>query len=255
MGNLGVWARRLGDRLERIEQTWFGWTFAPTRRVLAESVWTADSEQAYCGRCGSSVGRGEATAQGCGSCRGSAAIADVVVRLGAYTGPLREWIPAIKYHGWSEMAEVLGRRLGRAVAECGRRQGWLDPGCLVVVPMPMPWQRRLYRGTDHARLIAAAVAAELHAPRVQLLAKANGAPQVSLRAGERSRRAGGMRLQRRARRLRLDGIDVVLVDDVRTSGTSLRTAGRLLRRLGPRRIVAAVLAVTDDRGRSHGIGR
>jgi predicted amidophosphoribosyltransferase len=157
-------ARQGRDWLESVERTWLGWTFPPTRLVFAETGWAPDDEGCYCGRCGASVGPGEVTPGGCGSCRDAPAPADGVVRLGAYSGRLREWVRAIKYRGWAEMADALGRRLGAAVARCLVRQGALDPDLTVAVPMPMPWQRRLYRGIDHARLIGAGVAAELDGP-------------------------------------------------------------------------------------------
>jgi predicted amidophosphoribosyltransferase len=242
-------ARQGRDWLESVERTWLGWTFPPTRLVFAETGWVPDDERRYCGRCGASVGPGEATPAGCASCRAAPVAADRFVRLGAYSGRLREWVRAIKYRGWAEMADALGRRLGAAVGRCLALGSDLDPDLTVVVPMPMPWQRRLYRGIDHAWIIAAAVAAELNVGLLAALAKANGPPQVSLPAGHRARGNGGMRLRRRAGRLRLDGAHVILVDDVHTSGASLRAAGRLIRGLGPRRVTAAVLAVTDDRSR------
>jgi predicted amidophosphoribosyltransferase len=240
--------RRFGEWIESVEQAWLGWTFPPVRRVLADAGWSPDEPAGYCDRCGGSVGRGETTGRGCGSCRGAPIAWDGIVRLGGYRGQLREWVRAIKYRGWSEMADALGRRLGMAVARRLRREGVPAAGA-VVVPMPMPWQRRIYRGIDHARLIGAAVAAELSVPMVEVLAKANGPPQVSLAASDRARRRGGIRIRRRAGRLRLDDLQVVLVDDVRTSGATMRSACRLLRRLGPGRVLAAVLAVTDGRSR------
>ena len=45
------------------------------------------------------------------------------------------------------MGEALGRLLGTAVAE----RDVVDMDRIVIVPMPMPWQRRFYRGIDHAR--------------------------------------------------------------------------------------------------------
>jgi predicted amidophosphoribosyltransferase len=152
------------------------------------------------------------------------------------------------------MAEALGHRLGAAVARRLDEQGGFAPERTIVVPMPMPWQRRLYRGIDHARLIAAGAAAELDVPLFNALAKDNGPPQVSLPAGHRARGGGGIRPRRRARRLGLGKMQVVLVDDVRTSGASLRAAARQLRRLGPQGLLAAVLAVTDERGRGPGTG-
>ena len=240
--------RRFRDWIEAVEETWLGWTHPPTRRVLSEVGWRPDSAADYCARCGGSVGPGEERRDtGCASCRGVSVGTDAVVRLGRYRGELREWIRAIKYRGWAEMAETLGRRLGGALGE--RPAGAIDPRRAVVVPMPMPWQRRVYRGIDHARVIALGAAAELDVPTVSILTKTNGPPQVSLPASDRSRRSGGMRLSRRARRIRLDDMVVVLVDDVRTSGASLKAAARLIRRLRPRRVVAGVLAVTDDPSR------
>lgn len=237
----------LRDQLEAIEEAWLGWSFPPTRRALADAGWRPDAPQRYCHRCGGSVGAGEVTPAGCGLCRGSPPVADAVVRLGPYEGRLREWVRAIKYRGWSEMAEALGHLLGRAIR--ARLDAGASKADLVVVPMPMPWQRRMYRGIDHARLIAAGAARRLEAPLLPMLSHDNGAPQVAVTATRRRRRGGRFALSRRARRLSLEGFTAILVDDVLTTGASLRRAARLIRRTGPVHVTAGVLAVTDDPGR------
>ena len=241
---------RIREWLVSVEQAWIGWSLAPPARVLAAENWRADAPASYCHRCGGSVGAGEHTQEGCGSCRDHTVRTDRVVRLSAYRALMRDWVRAIKYRGWADMAASLGERLGVAVAEALNNDGGFDVDRTVIVPMPMPWQRRLYRGIDHARLIADGAAAAMGVPVRQLLEVGNGPPQVSLSsAARRTRRAVRMRLRPRAARLRLAEVVVVLVDDVRTSGGSLNTATRLLRRLGPRRVVAGVLAVTDDPSR------
>ncbi len=241
---------QLREWLVSVEQAWIGWSLAPPARVLAAEAWLPDAPTTYCHRCGGSVGAGESTPQGCGSCRGHSIRTDRVVRLSAYRASMRNWVRSIKYGAWAEMAASLGQRLGMAVAAALENEGCFDAHRTVVVPMPMPWQRRLYRGIDHARLIADGVARALGVPVRQLLSVGNGPPKVSLSsAGRRTRRGVRMRLRPRAGRLRLPDVVVVLVDDVRTSGGSLNTATRLLLRLGPRRVVAGVLAVTDDPSR------
>ncbi len=231
--------------LEAVERTWLGWSLPPARRAIADARWQPDDPQRYCGLCGVSVGRDEVTPRGCASCRGTRRATDRLIRLGPYADPLGEWVKAIKYRQWDQLGRELGRRLGRSIlAALGGTAGGGGAG-YVVVPMPMPWQRRLYRGIDHARVIAGGVAAELHAPLSALLARANGLPQVSLSATQRSRNTGLMRLKRSARLLPIGGRTVVLVDDVRTSGASLEAAARLIRRLGAVRVVAGVLAVAD----------
>jgi len=240
---------RIREWLVSVERAWVGWSLAPPERVLAEAAWRPDAPGTYCRRCGGSVGTGEQTPDGCGSCRDHVVNTDRIVRLDAYRDPMRAWVRAIKYRAWAEMAECLGRRLGDRLHRALRDDGPPDMSRTIVMPIPMPWQRRLYRGIDHARLIAESAAEAMGVPVVQLLAADNGPPQVSLTSARRSRR--GVRMTVRSG-IALDSLRdavVVLVDDVRTSGGSLNTAARLVRRLGPRLVVAGVLAVTDDPAR------
>lgn len=247
-------SQRLSEWLDRAVETWMGYTLAGAEQAISESGWRQDDRSIYCPRCGEIVGEGEVvvvTGQGgrascCGWCRGKRLPYQAVVRLGSYSDPLREWILGVKYQNWAEMAEALGRRLGAEV----RRAAAVDLKKALVVPMPMPWQRRLYRGMDHAASLAEAVARELGVPMAKVLAKRNGPPQVSL---PRSRRKVNLRgrimVRKRLRVFHLEGRHVILVDDVRTTGTSLKAAARRLQTLNPQRLVAAVLAVSDGAAR------
>ena len=248
LGELHIPVHRLTAYLDALAERWIGYSLPPARRVVEESDFSPDERAAYCHRCGDSVGPGEATQSGCGSCRDQPALTpDGVVRLGPYSGELRDWIIGIKYgRRWAEMAELLGRTLGRAV----RQADLIDIERAIVVPAPMPWQRRMYRGIDHARTIASGVARQLHAPSLDILARANGPLQVSLSVSERARAGSrGLRRRRRIGGWPVKGLHLVLVDDVRTTGASLKAAARLLRPLKPDRVIGAVLAVSDDRAR------
>ena len=244
-----AWQTTPGRWIDAACEYWLGWSLPPARRTVAESAWVVDSFDAYCCRCGGSLAEGEATSAGCSRCRGESLPVDRTVRLGAFTPPLDDWIRRIKYKRWHEMAAVLGELLGWQI----KATGDFDAGRAVVVPMPMPWQRRLYRGVDHAASLARAVAHVLEAPTINLLRKSNGPPQVSLTATQRKNMpAARIQIRKRVGGWVLADLDVVLVDDVRTTGGSLRVAARAIRQLRPRRITAAVLAVTDDRDRMAG---
>ncbi len=102
--------------------------------MLAEAAWRPDVPGTYCRRCGGSVGTGEQTPDGCGSCRDHVVNTDRVVRLDAYRDPMRTWVRAIKYRAWAEMAECLGRRLGDGLYRALRDNGALDMSRTVVTP-------------------------------------------------------------------------------------------------------------------------
>jgi ComF family protein len=232
--------------LSEFVESWIGLSKPVAEAALQRAAFVADPPEEYCARCGESSGPGEAGADGCASCRRGPAVADRVVRLGRYAPPLKDWIAGIKYEGWTEMAEVLGRLLGDRVRESMSS----DSSRTLVVPVPMPWQRRIYRGLDHARMIAEAVARQIERPIIPVLAKRHGEPQANRTRSERTRsRKDWIRARRRIGGWNLRGLDVILVDDVRTTGTTLRTCVRVLRGLGAASATVAVLAVADSPAR------
>jgi len=250
---------RWRDRLDQTTRQWIGWTLPPPEVAIENAKWSRDDLKAWCHRCGDSVAPGEATDTGCSTCRDGAeldgGISDGVIRLGTYTDELMHWVQQIKYTRWNEMAEQLGRELGQQVIASNT----VEPDRVVVVPMPMPWPRKLYRGIDHAQEIAHGVAAELHAPVMNMMRKQMQAPQVKLSPSER-RRAGrrGLSIRRRFTLATsphsvlgwdLHDLHVILIDDVRTTGATLLGATRVLRRLKPARIVCGVVAVSDSTAR------
>jgi len=240
--------RAAAERLDDLVRETVGLSLPPVDEAMAEAGDNAVTCHDSCPRCGDSVGEGESLADGCATCRNQPPLADRVVRLGTYDGSLRDIIMAIKFQRWWEMGHTLGRLLGHRVMSEARQEPIARSA--VVVPVPMPWQRRLFRGIDHARVLAVGVAEAMECPVWQVLAKVNGVPQLALTPSDRERHGGkGLRIRTRLGGWNLSGRDVVLVDDVRTTGATIRRAVRLLRTLQPRSVTAAVVAVADDRSR------
>ncbi len=158
-----------------------------------------------------------------------------VVRLGVYEPPLSSLIVSAKFSGRWELC----RPLGHALADVA---GDLPPDA-VVVPVPLHAHRLASRGFDQAYLIAEALAGQRRVPLVRALKRQRHTrPQTAL-TGTTARQQN----LRDAFALNdlggVEGRAVVLVDDVMTSGSTLRSAARAVQAGKPRLIMAAVLAV------------
>src|SRR5262249_29162350 len=107
----------------------------------------------------------------------------------------------------------------------------------VVTWVPTTRGRRRRRGFDQAELLARAVARRWRVPCAPLLARAPGPPQTGR---SRDDRLTGVAL--RPRRPVDAGLPVVLVDDVLTTGATLRCAAAALRSVGHRWLGALTAA-------------
>lgn len=143
----------------------------------------------------------------------------------------------IKRSGGRELAVALGELLAESA---GDRVARLTPD--VVVPVPMHWTRKTWRGVNSAEAIAGRLAVRLRLPlRSNLLKRCRRtAPQASV---PHSRRRANVRGAFRARAHKdLPGARVLLVDDIMTSGATVNEAARTLSAAGARFVAVAVLA-------------
>jgi ComF family protein len=156
-----------------------------------------------------------------------------------FAGTVRRALHALKYAGERRLA----RPLGEAVAARWARAG---AGGTLLVPVPVHASRRRERGYDQAELIAAAAGTALGLPMLPLVARSRAtAPQFRLDRRHRASNvaeafavpAGGGAL--------VGGREVVLVDDVVTTGATLGAVAAALLRAG----AASVSAVTVARER------
>lgn len=238
-----------------IERAWFDPTAEPLERRARRAGWTPDDHESYCPRCGRDVGAYEVQEFTCAHCRGSRLPWSRFVRLGSYADPLSTWICEVKFTRWRVLGLELGRMLGRRLREAGF-PAHLGPKDAAVVPVPTTWRRVMARGIDHAGVLARGVAAELHIPVLRPLFRTHRSSQRAVPLSERARNVSGSIFARS--RVAHEGKTLILVDDVMTSGATLRACARTLRdsRKGDsdgfrakETIWAAVLAVTPQTDR------
>lgn len=261
------------ETVREIERAWLVPTLLPFEQRLDASGWLPDEVTDYCDRCGQPVGLhempdrtpvsdvGDAVAIadpefGCLSCAGRRLPWRALVRLGDYDGVLREWIHAAKFHRDRAAAAALGRMLARSACQAGF-DGPTDATGRLIIPMPMTRRRRLVRGIDHALALARGVRRGLvesghSAERTRIARVLGRRHRPSQRSRAPSSRPGNVRGSMRVRRGALasvSGAEVLLIDDVATTLSTLLEATRALREAGASSVWAAVAAVTRDPGR------
>jgi len=169
----------------------------------------------------------------CGACSASAQRATLPGAVFEYGGPVADAIQRFKYGGRSELAAALGSLMA---ADAIRWGGQVD----AVVSVPLHWRRRRTRGYDQAALLAKPVAKALAVPPLlRALRRVRNTPsQVDLPFRERQR---NMRRAFAPSRIR-DARRVLLIDDVRTTGATIRAASEALKAGGAVEVHALVLA-------------
>ena len=160
----------------------------------------------------------------------------------AYEGVVREWIARAKYRGAHAALHPLATEAAHA---------WAD-GPAARLPAFVTWvptapDRRRARGVDHARVVATGVARVLGLPVGGLVERVPGAPDDPQTGRPAALRRAGPAVRLRGR-WSAGGLahlgPLLVVDDVATTGGSLRACAAALTAGGATTVLACTVART-----------
>jgi ComF family protein len=201
-------------------------------RLVCRSCWSllTTIEEPFCLNCREFIQTGN-------SCRNCGENALTVFSLGVYDDTLRSIIHDLKFGCQKPLGEVIGRQLADLLKD---RQSSLKFD--MIVPVPLHESRLYQRGFNQAEVIGREIGHDLGIPcRTDILSLTRKTrQQARLTAPQREINVRGAYAVAEPETVR--GKSILVVDDITTTGATLREVARVLKNAGSARTTAAVAA-------------
>ena len=176
----------------------------------------------------------------CHRCREKPPVTDRVAAAFDYEGPAVTLVTQLKYGGHQHLAKGMGAYMAAQFV----RLDWPMPDC--IIPMPISRLRRMERGFNQSYLIAEALSLILQVPVRDVLKR---------RSGDYSQ--AGLNYHQRLQLMQDEAIyvkegtklhdqNVLLIDDVMTTGRSLQCSAKALFEAYPKEIYALTFCRAVD---------
>lgn len=150
--------------------------------------------------------------------------------------PTNSLIYSLKRDNRRDVLAFLSEELANAIAFSIK-----EPDKYLFTSVPRRARAIINYGFDHSEILSRAVAKKLNAKYEKLLISRSKAEQK--KAGDKLARLANVDFRLRKKSIDLTGRNIIIVDDIVTSGASMGTSAMLLKGAGARRIVGAALAI------------
>ncbi len=174
----------------------------------------------------------------CGDCRLTPVDFEFVLAGFSFTGPIRTIVHDWKFNRFQPWGEWLAVKLGRLLMDRFASDGW---DCLL--PIPLYYKKYEERGFNQSNQLASKLGEIFDLPVSRLLYKEFATPaQSALKREERLTNLKNCFKIKDSYRDFFPGKRIIFVDDIYTTGATLKTAARAALTAGAEKLAAIVLA-------------
>lgn len=163
---------------------------------------------------------------------------DGLISIFPYKGVIRNAILKLKYHFVFDLADELVDLALRLI----ELKQFDYSNCLTLVPIPLYWYRKNWRGFNQAEILGRKLAEKLEidfCPDLLLRTRPTK-PQVKLKGKERKENVkGAFRIKSHYKKL---NSECLLFDDVWTTGATMKECARVLKKAGMKKVFGLTLA-------------
>ena len=177
----------------------------------------------------------------CAECQEPPPAYDSARAIGPYDGSLRELIHLFKFHGRPTIAAELGKELALLASQ--EYDNFIHEEYPLVTFVPIDQKRWRERGYDQALILAQSTATHLKlnfTPTIER--KKSTSPQTRLSASQRRGNLRGVFFIPNPKSV--SGKNVLLVDDVLTTGSTVSACSRVLKKAGVKSVYVLTICHT-----------
>ena len=158
-----------------------------------------------------------------------------------YEGSIAAGANRFKDFGFPELAPKMGEEIFRQIEE---QYKGIEFDCITFVPLTKQKQQK--RGYNQSELLAREVADRMQLPCIELIAKVRATPQQKTRSAKQRKinLRGSFDL---VEGLRIEGKTFLLIDDIKTTGSTLNECAYVLNAYGAKAVYAAALCMTKNK--------
>lgn len=173
----------------------------------------------------------------CNDCRSFLHFFDRAFSLCLYDGAVKEWIYSFKYGNKPYLARPFARMMADRIKELG-----LDECIDTVIPVPLHRKKLRQRGYNQSRLLGHVVAREIDKRLAEVIVRGKNTPPLSgLTRLERIQCLEGA-FEIKPDKMHKGIKNVMLIDDIYTTGTTVNECARLLKDAGCERVFVFTVA-------------